>query len=223
MKHTKSYLRGHPNPQFTRKDFLNLDGEWNFCFDDNNEGVEKKYFESFPATNKIIVPFTYETEASGIHDEKVHNVVWYNRKLNYELKDKKVILHFEGVDYHSRVYINGKFAGEHFGGYTRFSLDITEFLVNGDNDITLRVYDDLSCTRSRGKQRWMHHSYECFYVQTTGIWKSVWLEEVSQTHLLSALMTPSFKYNNVEVEYKVAGDFSDCEIETIITYVLCAM
>lgn len=218
MKHTKSYLRGHPNPQFTRKEFLNLDGEWNFCFDDENQGVAKKYFESFPATHKINVPYTYETEASGIHDERVHNVVWYNRKLNYKLNNKNVILHFEGVDYHSRVYINGHFAGEHFGGYSRFSLNITEFLVDGENDITLRVYDDLSCTRSRGKQRWMHHSYECFYVQTTGIWKSVWLEEVSSTYLLSALMTPSFKYNNVEVEYKISGDFTDCEIETIITF-----
>ena len=218
MKHTKSYIPGHPNPQFTRKEFLSLDGEWNFCFDDENKGIINKYFDNFPTTHKINVPYTYETEASGIHDEKVHNVVWYNKKLNYKLNEKEVILHFEGVDYHARVYVNGHFAGEHFGGYSRFSINIKEFLVDGENDITVRVYDDLSCTRSRGKQRWMHHSYECFYVQTTGIWKSVWLEEVSSTYLLSTFMTPSFKNNNVEIEYKIAGDFTDCEIETIITF-----
>lgn len=218
MKHTKSYIKGHPNPQFTRKEFLSLDGEWDFCFDDKNEGIEKEYFNNFPSTTKIVVPYTYETEASKINDTTVHNIVWYHKTINHNKTDKKTLLHFEGVDYHARVYINGTFAGEHFGGYTRFSIDITEFLNNGSNEIVVRVYDDLSCSRSRGKQRWMHHSFECFYIQTTGIWKSVWIEEVSSTHLLSAFMTPSFKNNNVEIEFKIDGDFTDCEIETIITF-----
>ena len=218
MNHTKSYLPNHPNPQFTRKDFVNLNGEWNFCFDDNNIGIKEKYFNNFPTTHKINVPYTYETEASGIHDETVHNVVWYNRKINHTSTGNRTLLHFEGVDYHARVYLNGQFVGEHFGGYARFSLDISDFLIEGENDLTVRVYDDLSATRIRGKQRWMHHSYECFYVQTTGIWKTVWLEHVAPTYLKNVLMTPSYTNNNLEVEYRLEGDLKDVEVETIITF-----
>ena len=47
MRHTKSYLKGHPNPQITRTDFVNLDGDWDFAFDDKNEGIKKEYFNNF--------------------------------------------------------------------------------------------------------------------------------------------------------------------------------
>ena len=66
MKHTKSYLKGHPNPQFSRKSFVNLDGEWDFVFDDSNSGIKNKYYINFPKSRKIIVPFSYEC-----HDSKI--------------------------------------------------------------------------------------------------------------------------------------------------------
>lgn len=219
MKHTKSYIKGHPNPQFTRPEFENLNGAWNFVFDDEDIGLKNKYYAKFPAESlKINVPYTYETKRSGIEDHKVHNVVWYNRTINYTPTKKDTYLIFEGVDYYARVYVNGLYVGEHKGGYTRFSFNITSYLKKGENSITLRVYDDLDATRIRGKQRWRHESYECFYVQTTGIWKTVWLEHRDPTHLDSVLMDPSYKYNTVQMEYKVSGCLENVEIETIITY-----
>lgn len=73
-----------------------------------------------------------------------------------------MLLNFEGVDYQTRVYINGEFVGSHVGAYSRFSFDITDYVNDGNNEIVVRVYDDLSALHSRGKQRWMDHNYECF-------------------------------------------------------------
>ena len=78
----KGYIKDYPRPQFVRKDWKNLNGEWNFLFDNADEGERKKYYLDFPDINKINVPFTYETKLSGIGDESIHNIVWYNRKIN---------------------------------------------------------------------------------------------------------------------------------------------
>ena len=85
----KCYIKDYPRPQFVRREWQNLNGEWNFIFDNNDEGETKKYFKEIPMDKKIIVPFTYETKLSGIGDESVHYIVWYNRK----------ILNMEDIDY----------------------------------------------------------------------------------------------------------------------------
>ena len=81
-KKMNCYIKDYPRPQFVRKEWKSLNGEWNFIFDDNNEGEIKEYFKDFPINKKINVPFTYETKLSGIEDESVHYIVWYNRKIN---------------------------------------------------------------------------------------------------------------------------------------------
>lgn len=98
----KCYIKDYPRPQFVRKEWESLNGKWNFIFDDNDEGETKKYFKEIPMDKKIIVPFTYETKLSGIGDESVHYIVWYNRKINIEkeqLQNNKVILNMEDIDY----------------------------------------------------------------------------------------------------------------------------
>lgn len=220
IKHTKSYLKGHPDPQFSRKDFINLNGPWQFIFDDNNEGLLLKYFNNFPSQSSINVPVSFEYPASGINNHDTHNVVWYKKEftINNQNKQKKLLLHFEGVDYEARVFVNGHYVGKHEGAYSRFSFDISQFVHEGENNIVVRVYDDYNCTHSRGKQRWMDHNYECFYRETTGIWKTVWLEFVASTHLQNVYMHPSYENGNIEIEYNIDGDISDCELETIISF-----
>lgn len=78
----KCYIKDYPRPIFVRREWKNLNGEWNFTFDDNDEGEIKRYFIDFPKGNKINVPFTYETKLSGIEDESVHYIVWYSKKIN---------------------------------------------------------------------------------------------------------------------------------------------
>lgn len=197
------YIKDYPRPQFVRKEWKNLNGEWNFVFDDKDEGEMKKYFTNFPIHKKINVPFTYETKLSGIEDETIHYIVWYNRKIKIskeQLQNNKLILNFEGSDYETKVWINGHYIGENIGGYSRFSFEIEKYIVEGVNDITVRVQDSLSKDQPRGKQRYKKESWKCWYIQTTGIWKTVWIEWISKKYLKSVKNTPKTDKVKLEIE-----------------------
>ncbi len=220
----KGYIKDYPRPQFVRREWENLNGEWNFVFDDNDEGEIKEYFNNFPINKKINVPFTYETKLSGIEDESIHYIIWYNKKINIskeQLEDKKLILNFEGSDYKTKVWINGKYIGENIGAYSRFSFDIEKHIVYGENDITIKVEDSLSKDQPRGKQRYKRESWKCWYIQTTGIWKTVWLEWVSRKYLKGVKITP--KTDKVQLEIETNLTEQDIEkqkyyIETEISF-----
>lgn len=220
----KCYIKDYPRPQFVRKEWQNLNGEWNFVFDDNDQGETKEYFKNFPRDKKIIIPFTYETKLSGIEDESVHYIVWYNRKINIlkeQLQNNKVILNFEGSDYKTKVWINGKYIGENIGAYSRFSFNIEKYVVEGENDITIKVEDSLSKDQPRGKQRYKKESWKCWYIQTTGIWKTVWLELVSKKYIKAVKITP--KTDKVQLEIQTNLLEQDIEkqkyyIETEISF-----
>jgi len=199
---------------------MNLNGEWNFSFDDNRKGETEKWYISFPENQKIIVPYTYETALSGIRDESRHDVIWYNRKVSLK-KDlnNRCLLNFEGVDYETRVWVNGNFAGTHKGAYAAFTFDITEFLCDGENDITVRVEDSMSCEQPRGKQRWKNENFGCWYVQTTGIWKSVWIECVPNCYVEKVKMTPDIDKGEIHILAKVAGRLQEVltELQCVVT------
>lgn len=205
---TKFYTKDYPRPQFVRNEWLNLNGDWDFCFDDSKEGDVQRWMEQFPSADKIKVPFTYETKASGIGEEQVHLQVWYRKKwkLASQSKGKRTILHFEGVDYKATCWVNGRWAGEHEGGYARFSFDITDKLVaDAENEIVVKVEDGHNPTQPRGKQRYAGQNFETSYVQTTGIWKTVWLEYVCATSLESVKITPDVDRQMVRFDFRVQG------------------
>ncbi|MCI2068810.1 MAG: glycoside hydrolase family 2 [Bacilli bacterium] len=219
MYHTKSYFPSHPNPQFARKDFLNLDGQWDFVFDDQDEGINNQYLQRFPTGLKINVPFSYQTENSGINIKEPHKILWYQKGFEFsKISNQRVFLHFEGVDYLADVYLNGQYLGHHQGGYERFSFEVTSLLKKGMNVLIVRAEDDFSAIHPRGKQRTKPESFGCFYTETSGIWKSVWLEKTGQTLLYSVKIYPSFKDNEVKMEYEVQGKEDGIELETEITY-----
>ncbi|MDR1949150.1 MAG: glycoside hydrolase family 2, partial [Spirochaetaceae bacterium] len=207
----KSYQPGYPRPQFVRDrdSWINLNGSWDFAFDDKNKGIGEEWFRSFPAGRKITVPFTYETPKSGIGDPGRHEVIWYHRTIPVEKNKepgKRIFLHFEGSDYHTELWVNGGFAGTHDGAYARFSFDITTLLRDGQNDITIRVEDSFDITQPRGKQRWKDDNFGCWYIQTTGIWKALWLEYVPEEYIISAKMTPVFSQGKLEVEVEIRAN-----------------
>ncbi|MDR2071003.1 MAG: glycoside hydrolase family 2 [Treponema sp.] len=212
----KSYQRGYPRPQFVREpnSWINLNGPWDFVFDDRNEGMEGEWFRSFPAARKITVPFTYETPKSGIGDPSGRGVVWYHREIpieKHKQPGKGIVLHFEGSDYHTELWVNGNFAGAHDGAYARFSFDITHLVKDGENNITLRVEDSFDTAQPRGKQRWKDESFGCWYIQTTGIWKTLWLEYVPPAHICSVKMTPLFSEGKLKIEAEVQAGCSGPE------------
>lgn len=194
----------HPRPQFIRADWELLDGAWHFKFDDEEIGILKKWYEGLNDYLEIKVPFTYETSLSGINDHEHHNVVWYERQIEL-LKEENYVLNFEGVDYFCQVWLNGQLIGTHKGGYERFSFDIGAYTKLGMNTLTIRVEDSISCEQPRGKQRWLKDNFGCWYVQTTGIWKSVWLEEVSTVRFKQVKMTPNIDEDTILLEPAIEG------------------
>ncbi|MFF2887263.1 glycoside hydrolase family 2 protein [Paenibacillus sp. NPDC057967] len=219
---TSRYIKDYPRPQFVRDEWTNLNGEWAFGFDDTNIGESEEWPSQFGGDRTIIVPFTYETEASGINEHDHHRYVWYQRTMEVPVEQagKSVILHFQAVDYISKVWVNGRYVGLHQGGYSAFSFDITPYVVyGGSNSVTVKAEDSMDAAQPRGKQRWTKDSFECFYVQTTGIWQSVWLEYVNPVHIQAVKMTPDIDTRSLRLEYQVQGDLTsgDIRLEAIIS------
>lgn len=209
------YIKDYPRPQLVREQWENLNGQWDFRFDDSQEGQLGRWYEGLQADRKITVPFTYETKASGIGDESFHPCVWYERSVSVpaEAAGKRVILHFQAVDYETTLWVNGRHIGNHEGGYAAFSFDITEAVkLGGENRITVRATDSNSCTQPRGKQRWTPNSFGCWYVQTTGIWQTVWMEFVHPVHISRVKITPELERGSANFIYELGG-FGSADVD----------
>lgn len=199
----------YPRPQFVREKWLNLNGEWEFAFDDSESGEREGWHEGsreFPA--RIAVPFCYQSELSGIADTAFHDTVWYRRSfaLPADYEGMRIVLHFGAVDYDCRVWVNGKFVLAHEGGHTPFKADVTEALLDGENVVVVKAVDySKDVTLPRGKQFWEEKSAGIFYTRTTGIWQSVWLEPVAPTHIGRVRLTPDIDHNQLKLQAFVAG------------------
>src|SRR5437762_10926187 len=129
----------YPQPQFQREQWMNLNGRWEFAFDDTNRGLEENWASAKKFDRAITVPFCFESSLSGIGDTSFHPWVWYHRSVTLPeaWKNRRVLLHFGAVDYRAMVWVNGHLAGQHQGGNTPFHLDITPLLKAGANALTV--------------------------------------------------------------------------------------
>lgn len=199
----------YPRPQFQRETWQNLNGEWEFCFDDEERLAAETLSVRRAALGRTInVPFAYQSKASGIGLCEQHEVLWYRRSfaLADNMKGGRVLLHFNAVDYRADVWLNGFYVGGHEGGYTHFSFDITNCLAE-ENVLVVRAVDRYDTVQPRGKQFWKREPSRCWYVATSGIWQSVWLEKTGRGHLEYALITPDIDTNSISVETMCEGAF----------------
>ncbi|WHY67561.1 sugar-binding domain-containing protein [Neobacillus sp. SuZ13] len=212
----------YPRPQLVRQDWVNLNGEWDFAFDDNNVGLKEKWFQNGETFDrKINVPFAYQTKLSGINDPSFHDYVWYSREFTVPKgwNNQRVLLHFGAVDYRAWVYVNGEYACFHEGGNVSFSLDITDHLTWGNEKVVVRVEDPSTDeTIPRGKQFWIEQSDSIWYTRTTGIWQTVWLEPVSPTHVSKLRLTPDIDRGDIIVEFEVSGEFINKKADIEISF-----
>ena len=198
----------HPNPQFYRESWRNLNGTWDFEFDFGASGRDRRLYQAEALSQKIEVPFCPESSLSGIGYKDFIPAVWYRR--NFSLSENelagRVLLHFGAVDYLSYVYVNGTLVGTHKGGYSSFSFDITDYCRVGDNALTVCAEDN---TRDRmipsGKQCTNYYSAGCSYTRTTGIWQTVWMEFVPNAHISSFRIYPDAKNGSVRIAAKTVG------------------
>ena len=184
----------YPRPQFERSEWVNLNGAWSFAFDFSQSGKERSWCKSKGFEHSIIVPFCPESPLSGIGYKDFMESVWYQRTLSvpHEWKDKRVILHFGGVDYKATIYIDGKEVFCHYGGSSSFSIDISDYVLPGKScNLVVHVEDDLrSGLQTGGKQSMKYDSYSAHYTRVTGIWQTVWMEAVSKGGLKSCRISP---------------------------------
>jgi beta-galactosidase/beta-glucuronidase len=185
----------YPQPQFEREQWVNLNGPWEFAFDDANRGLEENWAGGVKKFDRnITVPFCFESAMSGIGDTSFHPWVWYRRTITAPdgWKGRRLLLHFGAVDYRATVWVNGRLAGKHQGGNTPFQVDITPLMKAGANSLVVRAEDPPTDRYiPRGKQYWEPKSRGIFYTRTTGIWQPVWLEAAGDSYLDRVRITPS--------------------------------
>ncbi|MBQ8183195.1 MAG: glycoside hydrolase family 2 [Clostridia bacterium] len=200
-------LNDYPRPQLKRDSFINLNGEWNYAIYD-----EYKKFAGYQG--KIIVPFSPETILSGV--EKLvepTDILYYQRFFDFKRTNHRVLLHFGAVDYECKVILNNKVVGEHKGGYLPFTFDITTFVMDGENDLRLEVKDPTQTgTQARGKQTFKRGGI--WYTPQSGIWQTVWIEEVCEGYIESIKLTPDIDYDELRIEVKYNGN-PDAEMAAI--------
>ncbi len=199
----------HPNPQFERSTWENLNGEWDFEFDFGNSKLDSGILDRENWETKINVPFCPESELSGIGHKDFIPAVWYRRKINItaEQLDGRVILNFGAVDYYSEIFVNSKKVSSHMGGYSSFKIDITEYLSVGENTLVVHAVDDTrSPLQATGKQSIWYHSRGCHYTRTTGIWQTVFLEFVPKNYIKSVKFYPDYKNGTLTISAKVEGN-----------------
>ncbi len=184
----------YPRPQFERKDWINLNGQWSYTFDFGKSGKNRNFQSSKGFEDKITVPFCPESELSGVaHTDFIENM-WYQRTISVptDWAGKNIYINFGAVDYMCELYVDGDFAGRHFGGSSSFSIDLTNFIEPGKtHNLVLYVNDELrGHKQTGGKQCSNYFSGGCSYTRTTGIWQTVWMEAIAPNGLRSVRIVP---------------------------------
>jgi hypothetical protein len=167
-------------------------------FSKNKSIVNKK--------REIQVPYVFQCPASGINEQGVHEVLWYERDVvdlrteNEKLAGHHVVIRFGAVDYEAKIWVGGNFCGDHRGGHVPFDIDITNAFTHGETQrLTVRVFDSAhDLTQPRGKQYWKAKPESIFYTPSGGIWQSVWLESVPAVRLGDASTGTILKSNDIE-------------------------
>lgn len=217
----------YPRPQLVRQDWLNLNGQWDYAIKGDGgpwtEGrVENAKFDPLLKLDReqpkkwdgqITVPYCVESSLSGVRRlVRPDQILWYRRtfELPESWGDRRVLLHFEAVDWHTIVWVNGKRVGEHEGGYDPFSFDITEQLTEGDaQQVTLAVWDPTNFgDQPVGKQALPELRRGFRYTPTTGIWQTVWLEPVAETSIERLKLTPDVDRSQLKLEALLRGEAS---------------
>lgn len=192
----------YPRPIMERAEWQNLNGLWDYSITPL-EAQKPNKFEG-----EILVPFSVESALSGVgRTVGKDSVLWYQREFEVpqSWKGKEILLNFGAVDWKTEVWVNGKEVGSHTGGYTPFSMNITEALKSGENTLTVKVWDPTDKGfQPRGKQ--VSNPRGIWYTPVTGIWQTVWLEPVDKNHIESMRILPDIDAGQLTVTPTTIGE-----------------
>jgi hypothetical protein len=203
-------LREYPRPQMVRRNWQNLNGLWDVIITKKDAAIPEKF------TGRILVPYPVESALSGVKQSLLPDEnVWYRRFFSKPaLKNERLLLHFGAVDWQATVYINRKQVGMHTGGYQEFSFDITDFLMEGKNEIMVKVFDPTNeGIGPHGKQ--VLHPANIYYTASSGIWQTVWMERVAANHIAALKCTPDIHRHILHTTLSITGISNNAMVELI--------
>ncbi|SMC78358.1 glycoside hydrolase family 2 [Lentzea albidocapillata] len=200
---TRNPLPEYPRPQLERDKWLNLNGPWEFA---GAKAGEQPVFGK-KLREKVVVPYPIESQLSGLERHEDH--MFYRRTVSVPHdwrigSGQRLKLNFGAVDYHAKVWVNGKLVAEHTGGYTAFSADITDALKRGEQEIVVAVTDTTGPHQPKGKQS--PNPSGIFYTPSSGIWQTVWMEPVADKGIDEIRTTPDLATSSLSVNVKSAGN-----------------
>jgi len=194
-----SVWQEYPRPQLVRSNWTNLNGQWDYSVTSKDAKSAGKW------NGKILVPFAIESALSGVGRRFTpEEALWYRRSFEVKKRSgRRYLLNFEAVDYQSTVWVNGTEVGSNTGGNLPFSHDITDALESGKNEVILRVTDATDTAyQLHGKQRSTPKGI--WYTPVSGIWQTVWLEEVPERYITGLKITPKID-GTVSIEIGTSG------------------
>ena len=195
-------LPEYPRPQFERADWQSLNGVYEYAITDSKLEWAEEY------DGEITVPYAVESMLSGVEKQLLPNQrLWYRKKFTVpaSFEGKRTLINFAGVDWQCKIFVNRSLVGTHSGGYCAFSVDATDALIEGENELTVLVYDPTDAGwQQRGKQVIKPKGF--WYTSTSGIWKPVWLEAVDKCHLTKVHMTPDIDEGTLLIKSFISTD-----------------
>ena len=197
-------LPEHPRPDWCRADWQNLNGDWKFAFDKDDQGRRDKWFAADDAKfdKSIVVPFPWGSALSGVKDEA--DIGWYRRDVTVPAswKGKRVFLVVGASDHDTSVWFAGQPLGEHQGGYTPFEFELTDFVKWGEpQKLTCRVWD---ANNEMSRSDWRLYGKQG-YGNARGIWQTVYLEARGETFLDTVQFTPDIESGSVTADVTLGG------------------
>jgi hypothetical protein len=175
-----------------REQWQNLNGPWEFRFDQENRGLTDEWWRSDTAFDReIMVPFPWGSNLSGVGDEA--DIGWYRREIRIDegWKEKRIFLTIGASDWETTVWFDGTLLGKHQGGYVPFSFEFTDLVRSeGPHSLVIRVDDVRRDFTLYGKQG---------YGNARGIWQTIYMETRGRNYLDALHFTPDTDNETVEV------------------------
>ncbi len=207
-------LPEYPRPQLVRDSWQNLNGQWDYAIVRQTDPQPSRY------QGKILVPFPVESHLSGVGQALDENsVLWYRRHFTIpdSWRGQRVLLHFGAVDWETKVFLNGRFLGVHRGGYDPFSFNLSEAIRwNEPNELVVSVWDPTEGDQPRGKQS--RKPEGIFYLASSGIWQTVWLEPVPPVGIAFLKLTTDFRSHTLKIGVLANSLAEDLQVDVAASF-----